>query len=104
MTDGSMKKIVIAGGGFGGVRAARKLAMLAGIEVTLISDSEGFTYYPQLYHAATGGSRAESAIPLTDLLAGTSVKIVNDTSSWNKVLHRLGKLLPSTTSALAPTI
>ena len=78
MADHNMKKVIIAGGGFGGVRAARQLAHLTGVEITLISDSDAFTYYPQLYHAATGGSRAESAIPLTDLLAGTSVNIVTD--------------------------
>jgi NADH dehydrogenase len=78
MADHNVKKIIIAGGGFGGVRAARQLARLAGVEVVLISDSDAFTYYPQLYHAATGGSRAESAIPLRELLAGTSVQIVTD--------------------------
>jgi len=78
MTEHANKKIVIAGGGFGGVRAARQLARLTGVEITLISDSEAFTYYPQLYHAATGGSRAESAILLSQLLAGTAVRIVTD--------------------------
>jgi NADH dehydrogenase len=46
--------------------------------VTLISASETFAYFPQLYHAATGGSRAEAAIPLVKLLAGTNVKIIVD--------------------------
>ena len=78
MSGQNVKKIIIAGGGFGGVRAARQLARLAGVQVTLISDSDAFTYYPQLYHAATGGSRAESAIPLAELLAGTSVQVVTD--------------------------
>jgi NADH dehydrogenase len=90
MANQNVKKIVIAGGGFGGVRAARKLARLTGVQVTLISDSDAFTYYPQLYHAATGGSRAESAIPLAELLAGTSVQIVTDSvTTVDHAKHRL---------------
>lgn len=72
------KRIVIAGGGFAGVRLARRLANRPDLAVTLLSDRDTFAYYPQLYHAATGGSRSESAIPLGDLLAGTSVELELD--------------------------
>ncbi len=65
--------IVIVGGGFAGVRTAKD------VSVTLISASETFAYYPQLYHAATGGSRAEASIPLVTLLRDTHVKIIIDT-------------------------
>ncbi|HEX7259873.1 MAG TPA: NAD(P)/FAD-dependent oxidoreductase [Candidatus Saccharimonadia bacterium] len=72
--------VLIVGGGFGGVRAARMLSKQPGVSVTLLSDSLEFTYYPQLYHAATGGSRSESSLPLKELLEGTSVRVLKDTS------------------------
>jgi len=71
--------VVIVGGGFAGVRAARKLAPHRELAVTLISAEPTFSYYPQLYHSATGGSRSESALPLTGLLAGLPVKLAHDT-------------------------
>ena len=70
--------IVIVGGGFAGVRAALSLGAQSNLSVTLISANETFAYYPQLYHAATGGSRAEAAIPLVELLSHTTVKIIID--------------------------
>ena len=72
-------KIVIVGGGFGGVRAALRLAGQPDVAVTLISANPGFSYYPQLYHAATGGVRSEASIPLADLFAGQPVELVQDT-------------------------
>ena len=75
----NLNKIVIVGGGFAGIRAALSLGREARLSVTLISANDSFAYYPQLYHTATGGSRAESTIPLVKLLAGTNVKIIVDT-------------------------
>jgi NADH:ubiquinone reductase (H+-translocating) len=72
-------KVIIVGGGFGGIRAARQLSRHGELELTLISASDSFAYYPQLYHAATGGVRSESSIPLSELLSGQPVAIVNDT-------------------------
>src|SRR5476651_1152377 len=71
-------RILVIGGGFGGVRAARQLAAQSGYDVTLISNLSTFAYYPQFYHAATGGSRSESALPLRDVCVGTTVQIVED--------------------------
>jgi NADH dehydrogenase len=81
MTQQPQRKphVIIVGGGFGGVRAARRLARRGFVTVTLISSDSAFAYYPQLYHAATGGSRSESALPLGDLLDGTGVEFVQDT-------------------------
>jgi NADH dehydrogenase len=70
--------VLIVGGGFAGVRAARRLSKQANLKVTLISDKASFAYYPQLYHAATGGSRSEASLALVDLLKGTGVRIVID--------------------------
>ncbi len=75
----SDRSILIVGGGFAGVRAALSLGRHDDLSITLISATDTFAYYPQLYHAATGGSRAEAAIPLVELLAGTKVKIIIDT-------------------------
>jgi NADH dehydrogenase len=72
-------KVIIVGGGFGGVRAARRLSRHGELDVTLISAGDSFAYYPQLYHAATGGVRSESSIPLAELLGGQPVAIINDT-------------------------
>ncbi|MBW4062039.1 FAD-dependent oxidoreductase [Candidatus Saccharibacteria bacterium] len=72
-------KILIIGGGFGGVKAALKLCQVPNAHVTLISQTAVFSYYPQLYHAATGGSRAEAVIPLTQLFAAAAVELVTAT-------------------------
>lgn len=69
------QKIVVVGGGFGGVHTAQLLAKESFTEVTLISDREEFYYYPRLYHTATGGSQGSSVIPLTKLFAHTPVNI-----------------------------
>jgi len=77
-TANALVHVVIAGGGFAGVRLARQLAERRDVQITLISDRDAFAYYPQLYHAATGGVRTESSIPLAQLLAGLPVEQVID--------------------------
>ncbi|HLZ14842.1 MAG TPA: FAD-dependent oxidoreductase [Candidatus Saccharimonadales bacterium] len=69
-------RIVIVGGGFGGIKAALELAACDGCAVTLVSDHAHFRYYPGLYHAATGGKRAGSRIRIEDILQGTRVQFV----------------------------
>ncbi|MCA9342801.1 FAD-dependent oxidoreductase [Candidatus Saccharibacteria bacterium] len=49
-----MKRLVIIGGGFAGVRLARKLKNQTNLAVTLINNSPDFRYCPALYRAATG--------------------------------------------------
>jgi NADH:quinone reductase (non-electrogenic) len=80
MGNQTTKKVVVVGGGFAGVRLARQLARRRDVSVTLVSDRDSFAYYPQLYHAATGGARSESAIPLAELFAGSAVELVIDTA------------------------
>jgi len=80
MAETSTKtKVLIVGGGFAGVRLARKLAGHADLDLTLISADNSFAYYPQLYHTASGGARTESAIPLSELVNTSRVHIVRDT-------------------------
>ncbi len=76
MEQNIRQKIVIVGGGFGGVKAAQILSKNQSFDVTLISDKPDFRYYPRLYHTATGGSSNESSILLTELMAGFPVKII----------------------------
>ncbi len=75
-TNGAKQKIVILGGGFGGVRAALELAKEAFAEVTLVSDRPDFYYYPALYHTATGGSDHHSVISLAQLFANKPVQLI----------------------------
>lgn len=65
----SKKQIVIVGGGFAGLRVARKLSRSFKLEVTLISDSTTFRYSPALYRSATGFRMRESVIPLNRIVS-----------------------------------
>lgn len=64
------KKILVLGGGFGGVRAALALSKIAGVTVQLISDRSDFRYYPALYRYVVGHPHLEAFIPLQDVLVG----------------------------------
>ena len=74
------KKVLILGGGFGGIKTALELAGHPSYNVTLVSDQDNFRYYPQLYHTATGGSRYASEVPLQEIFAGKDVRIVKDSA------------------------
>ncbi len=69
-------KVLIVGGGFGGVAAALELVNHPHFNVTLLSDSSSLRYYPTLYRAATGGSRANSDIPYSVIFQNTPINIV----------------------------
>lgn len=73
-------KVLIVGGGFGGVKAALGLANHPAFHVTLLSDDDSLRYYPTLYRAATGGSRANSSIPYTVIFRGTNVHLIKGTA------------------------
>ncbi len=69
--------IVVVGGGFGGVKTVLDLAKHSKLfDITLVSDRPDFWYFPTLYHTATGGTRAQSSIPITHLLKNTAVKFI----------------------------
>jgi NADH dehydrogenase len=62
------KRVVIVGGGFGGLNAAQTLAK-ADVDVTLIDRRNFHLFQPLLYQVATGGlSPANIAHPLRDVL------------------------------------
>jgi NADH dehydrogenase len=60
-----IEQVLIVGGGFAGVAAARELANDPRFVVTVLSDDSDMRYYPTLYRTATGGERANSSIPLS---------------------------------------
>jgi NADH dehydrogenase len=62
-------KVVIIGGGFGGLYAAKALGSAAGLEVTLIDRRNFHLFQPLLYQVATAGlSPGEIASPLRAVL------------------------------------
>jgi NADH dehydrogenase len=84
------QKVLVVGGGFGGVKAALGLENDPHYEVTLLSEYPDLRYYPTLYHTATGGKRANSSIPLQTIFNGKSVHIVHDSAIK---LDRMSKTL-----------
>ncbi|MCS7315193.1 MAG: NAD(P)/FAD-dependent oxidoreductase [Bryobacteraceae bacterium] len=61
-------RVVIVGGGFGGLEAAKGLGKLP-VEVTLLDRRNYFLFQPLLYQVATGGlSPADIAMPLRRIL------------------------------------
>lgn len=72
-------KIVIIGGGFGGVKSALSLANKKDIDVKLISDQSYFEYHAALYRSATGRSPLEVTIPLSDFFEyAKNVEVIQD--------------------------
>lgn len=76
----SKHKVLILGGGFGGIKTALELAKYDPFDINLMSDHDDFRFYPSLYHTATGGSRVASSIPLNEIFAGKPVKITIDSA------------------------
>lgn len=71
-------KIVVVGGGFGGIKTALLLSKNRQMNVTLISDKDYFVYYPALYAVATGGAQRQSFVPLDQIFVGCRVRVVHD--------------------------
>jgi|AntRauTorcE11897_2_1112592.scaffolds.fasta_scaffold00031_11 NADH dehydrogenase len=63
-----MKHIVIIGGGFGGIRTARKLRKNKNVKVTVVNEKEDFRYCPALYRAATGYKMGTARLPIEWML------------------------------------
>lgn len=63
-----MKHVLIAGGGFAGIRLARKLKKQKNLSVTVVNSSPDFKYCPALYRAATGYKMGTARIPLEWML------------------------------------
>ncbi|MCH2174999.1 MAG: NAD(P)/FAD-dependent oxidoreductase [Lentisphaeria bacterium] len=65
-----MKRVIIVGGGFAGINAAKKLGNKPGFQVTLIDRRNHHLFQPLLYQVAMAGlSPADIATPIRRLLA-----------------------------------
>ena len=75
--DGKRKpRVVVVGGGFGGLLAARKLAHQP-LQVTLIDRKNHHTFQPLLYQVATAGlSPGEIAAPIRWIVRGRNVEVL----------------------------
>lgn len=72
-------RVVIVGGGFGGVKTALELQKNKDVQITLVSDKDHFVYYPALYATATGGSHLQSFVPLNEIFHPSSnLKVIQD--------------------------
>ncbi len=76
MTHKQTTRVLVVGGGFGGVKAALELCKHRQFDVTLLSDNSNFSYHPTLFHTVTGGSRVQSSIPLNQLFDDKAVVLV----------------------------
>jgi len=70
-----IQKVLIVGGGFGGVKTALSLANDPHFDITLLSNDNELKYYPTLYREATGGSKANSELPLNNIFEQTNVNV-----------------------------
>lgn len=73
------KRVLIVGGGFGGVRLAQILGKRRGMQVKLVDPKSYMEYHAAAYRLVTGRSPAEVCLPYADLLKGTNVELVRDT-------------------------
>ena len=65
-----MKRVVIVGGGFAGLNAAKKLGGAPDVRVTLVDRQNYHLFQPLLYQVAMAGlSPADIAAPIRSLLA-----------------------------------
>ncbi len=68
--EGDGVKVVIVGGGFGGLNAAKSISKLP-VDITLIDRRNFHLFQPLLYQVATGGlSPGDIAAPLRSVLSG----------------------------------
>ncbi len=86
------KKIIIVGGGFGGVLCALDLAKNKppNSKIILVSAKQNFEYSAALYRVVTGGSPLEACIPLRDIFFARDrdVEIIKNTITRVDFLNR----------------
>jgi NADH dehydrogenase len=73
-----MARVLIAGGGFAGINAAKVLGGVSGVEVTVVDKRNHHLFQPLLYQVATAGlSPAEIAAPIRSMLSRyTNIRVV----------------------------
>lgn len=77
----NIKKIIIVGGGFGGVQCALDLAKkkIPNAKIILISNKNYFEYTASLYRVVTGRSPMGAGVPLRDIFQNKNVEVLTDT-------------------------
>ncbi|MBY0541903.1 MAG: NAD(P)/FAD-dependent oxidoreductase [Sphingobacteriaceae bacterium] len=92
------QKIVIVGGGFGGIELAKKLRK-ENVEITILDKHNYHTFQPLLYQVATGGLEADSiAFPIRKIFKGQQNLIFRVTEvlkvipEENKLLTTIGEI------------
>lgn len=100
MSDSDMQ-VVIIGGGFGGLAAARELGNRRGVQVTLIDRRNHHVFQPLLYQVATATlSPADIAGPIRSILAGyRNVRVLLDEV---EALDRDGKAVRLASGRMVP--
>lgn len=86
------QKIVIVGGGFGGIELAKKLRS-ENVDVTILDKHNYHTFQPLLYQVATGGLEADSiAFPIRKIFKGQK-NLTFRVTQVEKVIPEENKLL-----------
>ena len=91
-----MARIVVLGGGFGGLTAAFELTRLLGkkAEVTVSSEDDKFIFIPSLPWVAMGGrSAADITFPLKPILERKKITFIHE--AVNGVDADAAKVLPA---------
>ncbi|MBS3147799.1 NAD(P)/FAD-dependent oxidoreductase [Candidatus Woesearchaeota archaeon] len=87
-----MKKVLIIGGGFAGVYAAKRL-LKENVRVTLVSKTNYFLFIPMLHEVASGNLCGHNlAEPFKDILRGKNFEFVQDTAEFIDLKNKKVKL------------
>jgi len=100
MTDSPERtKVVVIGGGFAGIEVVRSLAQTRlPIDITLVSNSSCFQYYPSLYRLVVGATVNQVSIPLEKIVPKNAALVI-DTYTGIDQSHKVitlqsGKVIP----------
>lgn len=87
------QRIIILGGGFGGVAAALNLAKLnlPEVAIRLISDKPHFEYHAALYRVVTGRSPLEVCVPLAEIFSPYNLRD-NNRNAVEIISDRINKI------------
>jgi len=92
MVESSSKRVVIVGGGFAGLNAAKRLSRVRGVEVTLLDRRNHHLFQPLLYQVATAGlSPADIAQPIRSVLSSCrNVRVLQaEVRNIDRAAHRV---------------
>lgn len=99
MNTNQLQRILIVGGGFGGVRLAQLLGKKKNLQVKLVDPKSYMEYHAASYRLVTGRSPGEVCLPYADLLQGVNVELVRDAI---ETVDTKGKVAMGSFGALYP--